>query len=85
MADNGGMAVTIEIMNKTEGSSFEEYFTNWAKVWCQKAKPEYEQLLLKVDVHGPHILRANMPPRNFPEWYSTFNVKKTDKMYIAPS
>ena len=85
MADNGGMAVTIEIMNKTEGSSFEEYFTNWAKVWCQKAKPEYEQLLLKVDVHGPHILRTNMPPRNFPEWYSTFNVKKTDKMYIAPS
>ena len=85
MADNGGMAVTIEIMNKTEGASFEEYFTNWAKVWCQKAKPEYEQLLLKVDVHGPHILRANIPPRNFPEWYSTFNVKKTDKMYIAPS
>ncbi|MBR2918630.1 MAG: flagellin biosynthesis protein FlgM, partial [Clostridia bacterium] len=37
------------------------------------------------DVHGPHILRANIPPRNFPEWYSTFNVKKTDKMYIAPS
>lgn len=85
MADNGGMAVTLEIMSKTKDASYEEYFTNWAKVWCLKAKPEYLQLLLNLDVHGPSILRANMPPRNFSEWYDTFNVKKTDKMYIAPS
>ena len=85
MADNGGMAVTLEIMSKTPNASYEEYFTNWARVWCLKAKPEYLQLLLNLDVHGPSILRANMPPRNFPEWYETFNVKKTDKMYIAPS
>ncbi len=85
IADNGGMAVTLDIMNQTEGTSFEEYFTNWAKVWCQKAKPEYQALLLQVDVHGPAYLRTNMPPRNFPEWYAAFNVKKSDKMYLAPS
>ncbi len=85
MADNGGMAVTLEIMSKTPHCSYEEYFKNWAKVWCMKAKPEYLQLLLSLDVHGPSILRANIPPRNFPEWYETFNVKKTDKMYIAPN
>lgn len=85
IADNGGMAVTLDIMSQTEGVSFEEYFTNWAKVWCQKAKPEYQALLLQVDVHGPCYLRANMPPRNFPEWYAAFGVKKTDKMYLAPS
>ncbi|MBR5136608.1 MAG: M13 family peptidase [Clostridia bacterium] len=85
MADNGGMAVTLDIMSRTEGASFEEYFMNWARVWCIKAKPEYLQLLLTVDVHGPTCLRANIPPRNFPEWYDTFKVKKSDKMYIAPS
>ena len=84
MADNGGMSVTVDIMSRTEGASYEEYFSNWARVWCQKAKPEYSQLLLAVDVHGPAILRANMPPRNFDVWYSTFDVKDTDKMYIAP-
>ena len=84
MADNGGMAVTLEIMSKTPNSSYEEYFSNWAKVWCLKAKPEYLQLLLNLDVHGPSILRANMPPRNFSEWYTTFDVKETDLMYIAP-
>ena len=85
IADNGGMAVTLDIMSRTEGVSFEEYFSNWARVWCQKAKPEYQKLLLQVDVHGPAYLRANMPPRNFPEWYETFGVKKSDKMYLAPS
>ena len=85
IADNGGMAVTLDIMSHSEGVSFEEYFNNWARVWCQKAKPEYQALLLQVDVHGPAYLRCNMPPRNFPEWYETFGVKKSDKMYLAPS
>ncbi len=85
IADNGGMAVTLDIMSNSENVSFEEYFANWARVWCQKAKPEYQALLLQVDVHGPAYLRANMPPRNFPEWYNTFNVKKSDGMYLAPS
>lgn len=85
IADNGGMAVTLDIMSNSKNVSFEEYFSNWARVWCQKAKPEYQALLLKVDVHGPAYLRANMTPRNFPEWYETFKVKKTDGMYLAPS
>ena len=85
MADNGGMAVTLHIMAKMENPSYEEYFKNWARIWCTKAKPEFSQLLLSVDVHGPAILRANITPRNFDEWYKTFNVKETDKMYIAPS
>lgn len=85
IADNGGMAVTLDIMSKDANPSYEEYFMNWARVWCMKAKPEYLQLLLNVDVHGPSILRANMPPRNFEEWYKTFNVNCKDKMYIAPS
>ena len=84
MADNGGMAVTLHIMAKMEGASYEEYFCNWARVWCQKARPEYSKLLLSVDVHGPCILRANMPPRNFSEWYSAFDVTENDQMYIAP-
>ena len=85
IADNGGMAVTLDIMSQTEGVSFEEYFANWARVWCQKAKDEYRALLLQVDVHGPAYLRANRPPRNFPEWYEPFHAKKSDGMYLAPS
>ena len=84
IADNGGMAVTLNIMKNMKDANYEEYFLNWARVWCQKAKPEYQALLLTVDVHGPVLLRTNMPPRNFQEWYDTFDVKKGDQMYIEP-
>ena len=82
IADNGGMAVTIEIMRKRVDPDFEAYFKNWGRVWCLKAKEGFIKLLLKMDVHSPSELRANITPRNFSEWYETFDVKPTDKMYI---
>ena len=84
IADNGGMGVTLDMMHDIDGN-FEEYFVNWAKVWCIKAKPEYQKLLLSVDVHAPAVLRANMQPQNFDEWYATYHVTKKDKMYLAPN
>ena len=85
IADNGGMGVTLQMMKENEDANYEEYFINWAKIWCMKAKPQYLQLLLSVDVHAPTILRANMQPRNFPEWYETFSVTAKDKMYLKPN
>ena len=84
IADNGGMAVTLEIMSTMKDADYEAYFKNWGRIWCMKGRPEYLKLLLSVDVHSPVVLRANMQPRNFEEWYKTFDVKETDKMYIAP-
>ena len=84
IADNGGMAVTLEIMSGMKDADYKEYFFNWARVWCMKAREEYLKLLLQIDVHAPSVLRANMQPRNFTEWYDTFEIKSTDKMYIAP-
>ena len=82
IADNGGMAVTLQIMHTIEDPDFKAYFINWAKIWCQKAKDEYIDFLLKNDVHSPCKLRANIQVRNFKEWYDTFNVTDTDQMYI---
>ncbi len=84
IADNGGMGVTIEIMHTLKDADFKKYFMNWARIWCMKAKEEYIQLLLANDVHSPTVLRANMQPRNFNEWYEAFGVTEKDQMYIAP-
>ena len=84
IADNGGMGVTLEIMHTLPDPDYQAYFKNWARVWCQKAKEEYIQLLLANDVHSPTKLRANMMPRNFNEWYEAFGVTENDQMYIAP-
>jgi putative endopeptidase len=84
IADNGGMSVTLSIMHTLENPDFQAYFKNWARVWCMKAKKQYILLLLASDVHAPAELRANIQPRNFPEWYEAFAVTENDKMYIAP-
>lgn len=84
IADNGGMAVTLEIMSRLKKADYKKYFYNWARVWCMKARPEFLKLILSVDVHAPASLRANMQPRNFEEWYKTFGVKEKDGMYLAP-
>ena len=84
IADNGGMGVTLEIMHTLDDPDYRAYFINWARVWCMKAKEEYIQLLLTSDVHSPAVLRANMPPRNFGEWYEAFSVTENDGMYLPP-
>lgn len=83
VADNGGMAVTLEIMKTTPNRNYQEYFTNWGRIWAFKAHDEYYKLLLTNDVHSPCVLRANMTPRNFSEWYEAFGVTSSDKMYIS--
>ncbi len=82
IADNGGVAVTLDIMETLENPDYKAYFTSWAQVWRQKASEAYVKLLLSVDVHSPAELRANMQPRNFSAWYDAFDVKETDEMYI---
>lgn len=82
IADNGGVAVTLQIMHELNDNDFESYFKNYARIWCQKSRDEYKLFLLKNDVHSPAKLRVNIQVRNFKEWYDTFDVKETDQMYI---
>lgn len=82
IADNGGMSVTLSIMKTLKEKDYQSYFKNWARIWCMKAKKEYTLLLLASDVHAPCELRANIQPRNFPEWYEAFSVNENDKMYL---
>ena len=86
IADNGGVASSLESLKRVkENPDLKLFFLNYARIWCQKARPEYTKLLLKVDVHGPCYYRANMQVKNFNEFYEAFNIKETDKMYLEPS
>lgn len=86
IADNGGVASSLESLKRVKpDADLKLFFFNYARIWCQKARPEYTKLLLTVDVHGPNYYRANMQVRNFEEFYQTFNIKETDKMYLEPS
>ena len=69
---------------KESDVSLADFFTNWAKIWRTKAKEQYQQLLLSIDVHGPAKLRANIQVQNIDEFYTTFDIKPGDPMYRAP-
>ena len=82
IADAGGISCALEALKNTGSFNLEEFFYNWAKVWCRKARPEYVNLLLKTDVHAPGELRANVQVKNLKEFYETFDVKEKDNMYL---
>ena len=84
IADLGGLTCALESLKREEGYDLREFFLNWAKVWRRKSRPEYENLLLKTDVHAPSYWRANMVPQNFEEFHTTFETQPGDKMYLAP-
>ena len=82
IADSGGLRCALEASKKRPDHNLEDFFKNWANVWRQKSSLEYSQLLLRVDVHGPSILRANMQLSNLPEFQEFYQISKVDKMYL---
>ncbi len=83
IADSGGIRCALEASKKRNDHDYEQFFANWASVWRIKASKQYSELLLKVDVHGPAILRANMQLSNLEEFQDFYKIKKEDKMYLA--
>lgn len=83
VADLGGLAASLEAAKREETFSAEDYFTNFAKIWRLKARPEYMQMLASVDVHAPGHLRTNVQLPNFAEFHDTFGVTETDGMWRA--
>ncbi len=81
LADVGGLACAIACAKEEADARLEDVFINYAKIWALKMRPEFATLLLSTDVHAPSKLRANMQVSNMDEFYETFDIKESDKMY----
>ena len=84
VADLGGVAAALAAAKRDADFSAEDFFESWATIWRQKARPEIMQLLAASDVHGPAKFRVNVTVSNFDDFYTTFDVQPSDKMYRAP-
>lgn len=84
VADLGGIAAALEAAKQEKDFSAEEFFTNFARIWRMKARPEYMQLLASIDVHAPAKLRTNVQLPNFDDFFATFDVKEGDGMWRKP-
>ena len=62
----------------------QRFFIGFAQAWRRKYRPDDLKNRLLVDPHSPAEFRANGTVRNLPAFYSAFQVKPGDKMYLPP-
>jgi len=65
-------------------SGAERFFLSWAQAWQLKARDEEVIRLLSIDPHSPNEFRCNQIVRNIDGFYSTFDVKPEDELWLAP-
>lgn len=59
-------------------------FIGFGQVWAVKFRDEALRNLIETDTHSPGPFRANGSVRNVPEFYSAFDVKPENALYLAP-
>ncbi|MDP5032473.1 M13 family metallopeptidase [Paraglaciecola sp.] len=69
------------IIDGTTGD--QRFFLAWAQVWREKRTEQSMLSQLKAGTHAPGKFRA-LAPRNHDAWYSAFDVKEGDALYLAP-
>lgn len=85
VADAGGLSCALEALKKAEEEpDLKAFCIGWARVWRSKATPEYNTMLLTLDVHAPNKLRANIQLQNLDDFFTAFGIEEGDGMYRAP-
>jgi putative endopeptidase len=79
MALNGKDAPVIDGL-----SADQRLFMGWAQIWARKYRDENLLQRLKTDPHAPSEYRCNGIVANIPAFYSAFDVKEGDKLYLPP-
>jgi putative endopeptidase len=95
IADIGGMAIAYQAFKKTkQGQSDEKidgltsdqrFFMAYAELWRNKTRPERLRTQVMTNPHSTPQYRTNNPMTDLPAFYTTFDVKPGDKMYMPDS
>ena len=62
----------------------QRFYLGWAQVWRRNYREANLRQRLLTDPHSPSEQRANIA-RNMDPWYSGFDVKPGQKLYLAPA
>ncbi len=94
IADIGGLAIAYDAFKMTKQGQDttkidgftpdQRFFFGFAQVWREIRQPATMRVLINTDPHSPDMHRVNGVLMNFAPFYSAFNVKEGDKMYLKP-
>ena len=97
IADNGGARIALSALErliaedktgksaqKIDGYTPEQrYFLGFARVMCEKQRPEFARMLVSVDPHSPGNYRVNGVVENMPEFQKAWGCKAGQAMVSA--
>ena len=95
IADQGGLTIAhlaLQIAQqgqktpKIDGLTPEQrFYIAYARLWGQNITEAEIRRLTKIDPHSLGLLRVNQALKNIDPFYKAFQIKPSDKMYLAPS
>jgi putative endopeptidase len=94
IGDLGGLSVSYEAYHISlhgkkapvlDGFTGDQrFFLSWAQVWRSLYRDEQLRTLVMSNPHSPPKFRVNGPIRNLDAWYTAFDVKAGDQLYLPP-
>lgn len=95
IADQGGLLVSYQAyMNTLKDRAIpsdidglthsQRFYIGYANLWAQNLRPQEIMRRTKTDVHSLGKWRVNAALRNIEDFYTAFDIKEGDAMYLAP-
>jgi predicted metalloendopeptidase len=94
IGDNSGLAIAYKAYQLSlagkpaptiDGFTGEQrFYLGWVQVWRGKVRQDEAIERIKTDPHSPPAVRGTAPLVNQAGFYSAFDVKPGDKMYVPP-
>jgi putative endopeptidase len=94
IGDLGGVNIALDAYHSLSGkpapvlaglTGDQRFFLSFAQVWRSKYRDDALRNQVMADVHSPDKSRVNVTLPNLDSWYTAFDVKPNDKLYIDPS
>lgn len=94
IGDLGGLSIALKAYKMSLGENEapamdgftgeQRVFIGYAQAWRNKARDEALRVQINTDPHSPAHYRVNGIVRNVPEFYTAFDIKETDSLFLAP-
>lgn len=84
IADMAGGKAMLGIAGEVEGFDYDKFFRSYARIWKMIMTREMSDMRVKSDVHALPYIRVNAIVQQYGKFYTTYGVKRGDKMYLAP-